>query len=175
MRYKPHSVLMKKKLTPKQERFCQEYIIDLNGTQAAIRAGYSKKTAYSISEENLRKPEIKTRIEELQAELRERNKLKADDVIQELRALAFWNIKDFITTNNQVNDLSTMEREALKPVAGIKVKKEIRTIGEMELTEITTELKLTDKRAALVDLGRHLGIFKEDNEQKVVKIKVTRK
>lgn len=47
------------KMTPKQQRFCDEYLIDLNATQAAIRAGYSKKTAYSIGVENLKKPEIK--------------------------------------------------------------------------------------------------------------------
>ena len=46
-------------MTEKQKRFCDEYLTDLNATQAAVRAGYSKKTAYSIGEENLRKPEIK--------------------------------------------------------------------------------------------------------------------
>jgi Terminase small subunit len=55
------------KMTPKQERFCAEYLIDLNATQAAIRAGYSKKTAASIGEENLRKPEIQAKILELMA------------------------------------------------------------------------------------------------------------
>jgi phage terminase small subunit len=48
----------KGRLTPKQERFVQEYLVDLNATQAAIRAGYSRKTAYSIGEENLKKPDI---------------------------------------------------------------------------------------------------------------------
>ena len=48
----------KSQLTAKQERFVQEYLVDLNATQAAIRAGYSRKTAYSIGEENLKKPDI---------------------------------------------------------------------------------------------------------------------
>lgn len=56
--------MAKNKLTPKQELFCKEYLIDLNATQAAIRAGYSKKTAYSIGEENLKKPELARRIQE---------------------------------------------------------------------------------------------------------------
>ncbi len=55
-------------LTAKQERFCQEYVVDFNATQAAIRAGYSEHTAYSIGWENLRKPEIHTRITELSNE-----------------------------------------------------------------------------------------------------------
>lgn len=55
-------------MTPKQERFVEEYLIDLNATQAAIRAGYSARTAYSIGEENLRKPEIAAAIDEAKAE-----------------------------------------------------------------------------------------------------------
>lgn len=56
------------KMTAKQQRFCDEYLIDLNATQAAIRAGYSKKTAYSIGVENLKKPEIKKYIADRMAE-----------------------------------------------------------------------------------------------------------
>ena len=55
----------KKKLTQKQEEFCKQFIVDLNATQAAKRAGYSQDTAYSIGWENLRKPEIASRIDEL--------------------------------------------------------------------------------------------------------------
>ena len=68
-----------------------------------------------------------------------------------------------------------MNEAKAKPIAGIKVKETITTIGDVTTKEVTTELKLTDKRAALTDLGKHLGIFKEDNEQKTIKIKVTRK
>jgi phage terminase small subunit len=61
-------IVAEKKLTAKQQRFCDEYLIDLNATQAAIRAGYSKKTAYAIGDENLKKPEIKSQIEKRMAE-----------------------------------------------------------------------------------------------------------
>ena len=66
-----------KKLTDKQQRFCEEYVIDLNGTQAAIRSGYSSKTARSISNENLTKPDIREYISELQKEIQERNPFKS--------------------------------------------------------------------------------------------------
>lgn len=69
----------------KQERFCQEYVIDLNATQAAIRAGYSKKTAYSLGQRLLKKAEIIARIEELKKEIAEKNKLSAEWVIKELK------------------------------------------------------------------------------------------
>lgn len=74
----------KTKLTDRQERFCREYIIDYNSTDAAIRAGYSKKTAYSIGSENLKKPELLARVRELQAEQAARLAISADWVILQL-------------------------------------------------------------------------------------------
>lgn len=77
------------KLTEKQKRFCEEYLIDLNATQAALRAGYSKRTAYSIGDENLKKPEIQNYLSELMKKRSERTGIKADDVINELKSVAF--------------------------------------------------------------------------------------
>ena len=68
-------------LTAKQEQFCKEYVIDLNGTQAAIRAGYSEKTANRIASENLSKPDITTRIQELMDERSKRVEITADYVL----------------------------------------------------------------------------------------------
>lgn len=61
-------IVADKKLTAKQQRFCDEYLIDLNATQAAIRAGYSQKTAKQIGQENLTKPDVKEYIEKRMAE-----------------------------------------------------------------------------------------------------------
>ena len=77
-------------LTPKQQRFVDEYLIDLNATQAAIRAGYSEKTAYSIGDENLKKPEIKKAIEQAQKERQKRTLVTQDDVIRGLLTEAEW-------------------------------------------------------------------------------------
>ncbi len=68
-------------MTPKQERFVAEYLVDLNATQAAIRAGYSEKTAYSIGQENLTKPEIAAAVAAAQAERSERTEVTADYVL----------------------------------------------------------------------------------------------
>lgn len=162
-------------LNAKQIRFCEEYVVDFNATAAAGRAGYSKKTARSMGSENLTKPDIKIKIEELQEQIRNRSELSADMIISELRLLGFWNIQDFVSEGNTITDLTTLSRKATVPVAGIKTKETTTTFDEVTTTEITTELKLADKRAALVDLGRHLGIFEKDNAQKTIKIKVTRK
>ena len=75
------------KLTAKQQRFCDEYLIDLNATQAAIRAGYSKKTAYSIANENLMKPEIKKYIDERMAEKKSKLIADQDEVLKYLTSV----------------------------------------------------------------------------------------
>ena len=76
-------------LTPKQTRFVQEYLIDLNATQAAIRAGYSAKTAFAIGHENLSKPNIAAAITEAQAKRAERAEITADRVLEELGEIGF--------------------------------------------------------------------------------------
>jgi len=79
------------KLTPKQEMFCKEYLIDLNANQAAIRAGYSEQTAHVIGPENLVKPCVSTRLGELLKERQDRTEVTADMVIKELAVMAFSN------------------------------------------------------------------------------------
>jgi len=71
-----------RELTDKQKQFCLEYLIDLNATQAAVRAGYSKKTAHSIGNENLIKPLIQARIAECMAERSEKTKIDAAYVLK---------------------------------------------------------------------------------------------
>ncbi len=75
------------KLTDKQKKFCEEYLIDCNATQAAIRAGYSKKTAYSIGEQNLKKLEIKTYIDEMLENVKSNNIADATEVMEYLTSV----------------------------------------------------------------------------------------
>jgi phage terminase small subunit len=79
--------MRKPKLTPKQEMFCKEYLIDLNATQAAIRAGYSLKTAQRIGSENLSKPLIAERIQELMNKRSEKVEISADWVLKGIKDL----------------------------------------------------------------------------------------
>lgn len=74
-------------VTPKQQRFCDEYLIDCNATQAAIRAGYSAKTAYSIGEENLRKPDIREYIDERLEKMQSKKIASAEEVMQYLTSV----------------------------------------------------------------------------------------
>jgi len=84
------------KLTAKQDKFCYEYMTDLNATQAAKRAGYSLKTAGKIGQENLSKPAIQARLRELQAETQKRIKITIDDVVERINYIAIEGSDDSI-------------------------------------------------------------------------------
>ncbi len=85
------------KLTEKQNLFCAEYLIDLNATAAAIRAGYSEKSARSIGPENLLKPEIKAEIAILLDKANKRVGVELSEVLEELKLVAFSSMANFAT------------------------------------------------------------------------------
>lgn len=82
-------------LTEKQKRFAEEYLVDLNATQAAIRAGYKEKTAYSTGNENLRKPEIQATIRQAMQERSRRTEITQDMVLKELAVIGFGEASDY--------------------------------------------------------------------------------
>ena len=147
------------KLTGKQKRFVEEYLIELNATQAAIRAGYSPNTAKDIGCENLAKPNIRACIDKEIAERSKRTGINQDRVIRELARLAFVNANDVIDMEEAtLKDGATEDDTAA--IASVKVK----TIPTKEGEGIEREIKLTDKLKALELLGKHLGMFKDKVE-----------
>lgn len=94
-----------KKLTPRQAAFIREYLIDLNATQAAIRAGYSERTARKIGHENLTKPDIAAAIAQAQAERAERVQIDADEVLAHLTAIARGEVRTEKATKVGIVDL----------------------------------------------------------------------
>jgi phage terminase small subunit len=147
------------KLTEKQKRFVEEYLIDLNATQAAIRAGYSPNTAKDIGCENLAKPNIRACIDKEIAERSKRTGINQDRVIRELARLAFVNANNVIDMEEAtLKDGATEDDTAA--IASVKVK----TIPTKEGEGIEREIKLTDKLKALELLGKHLGMFKDKVE-----------
>ena len=131
------------KLTPKQARFVQEYLIDLNAAQAAIRAGYSAKTARVIGHENLTKPDIAAAIEKAMAERAERTELTADWVVDELRKIAGANMADYMKSTPEglsVVDFSGLTRDQTAALSQVTVED---VAGGKRV-----QFKLHDKRAA---------------------------
>lgn len=153
-------------LTPKQSRFVEEYLVDLNATQAAIRAGYSPHTADVIGHENLGKPEIAMALAERRRLLSERTDVNAERVIRELARVAFGRLDEVAPWDEQGPRLiasSELPEHARALVASIRVKRErpLRGSGENAVPwEVETiEVKPWDKLGALEKLGKHLGLF----------------
>ena len=101
-------------MTAKQMRFCDEYLIDLNATQAAIRAGYSKKTAYSIGEENLKKPELKKYIDSRMAEKESELIADQDEVLKYLTAVMRGQTQAEVVVVENIGDYMSQARTMQK-------------------------------------------------------------
>jgi len=154
-------------LNHRQRRFVQEYLIDLNATQAAIRAGYSADTAYSIGWENLRKPEIEKAVQAAQAERFSRVELTGQMVIDELRKLGFANMQDYMASTPEGDpflDFSMLTRDQAAALQEVTVEDYMEGRGDDARKVKRVKFKLADKRAALVDLGKHLKVIVDRHE-----------
>lgn len=142
-------------LTAKQQRFCDEYLIDLNATQAAIRAGYSPRTAEQAASRLLTIVKVSDEIAREMAERSKRTGINQDRVVKELAKLAFVNIADVVDLESATVRISATD-EDLACIQSVKIKP----------SEFGTEreIKLYDKKASLELLGRHLGMFKDKLE-----------
>lgn len=153
------------KLTAKQIRFVDEYMVDFNATQAAIRAGYKAKTAHVIGAENLRKPKIAEEIARRQKDLQRRTEVTQDRVVKELARVAFADATDYACV-----ETLTYENEdgTVSPVQ-IVSPKDTDTLSDDQRAAIAgikhgangIEVKLHDKIKALELLGRHIGMFND--------------
>lgn len=141
-------------MTRKQKVFCEEYLIDLNATQAAIRAGYSPATATSIGSENLSKPDIRACIDKALAERSKRTGVNADRVIDELAKIAFVNPADVVNLN-EATVIENADAADTAAISSVKVKKSYSENGET----VEREVRMQDKTRSLELLGKHLGLF----------------
>lgn len=157
-------------LTPKQARFVAEYLIDLNATQAAVRAGYSKKTAMQIGEQNLRKLEIQAALQSAMHRREVRTEVTQDKVLKELARIGFADIRKAVRWGDSVAVLNELSGEmviahGLALLASDEIDDETAAaISEVSESKQGLKVKFHDKRAALVDIGKHLGMFIDKTE-----------
>ena len=177
------------KMTAKQKRFCDEYLIDLNATQAAIRAGYAEKRASEQAYQLLQKTTVQEYIQKRKADRIERTEITQDMVLRELAIIAFSNAADYA---------SIVEKQATAEVEGtvIHLRDEngeplmYRTVEPVLTADLTEdqkkalavikkgrdgfEIKPYDKVKALELIGRHLGMWdkktEKDNEEQIARI-----
>jgi len=144
-------------LSPKQERFCQEYLLDLNATQAGIRAGYSPKTAGSQAHDLLKKPEIEARIEELKAERSKRTQIDADWLLRRLAAEAEADVAELYDEHGNllpVKEWPEIWRKGL--VQSIDI--EALSNDEGEGGVVVKKIRVSDRIRRLELIGKHVAV-----------------
>jgi phage terminase small subunit len=154
-------------LSDKQVRFCEEYLIDLNGSQAVIRAGYSKTGSNVTAVRLLANPNIAKKITELQQKRSKRTAVTSDRVIEELERIAFAQTPDFIKIKDII--IGRGRRAKSKRVAIAELTNDIpieklAALSEIRQTQHGIVIKLHDKVRALELLGKHTGAIKERHE-----------
>ena len=139
-------------MTPKQKRFCQEYLISLNATEAAIKAGYAKKSARSIGQENLTKPDIKNYIDEKLQEIEDSKIMDAKEVMERLTAIGRREVSEHqvVTLRNKTEKWVPIGEDGT-------LKKMVIESEEAEVVEMPT--KVSDVNKALELMGKRHALF----------------
>lgn len=147
-------------MNARQEAFVREYLVDLNATQAAIRAGYSEKTARAIGAENLTKPDIKAALKKEMDKRAARTEITADRVLKELAAIGFADTTKAIYVKRgkvQVVDTEKLPEATRRAIS--EIKQTVTPSGG------SLSIKFHDKKGALDLLGKHLGIWTDDESE----------
>lgn len=172
-------------LTAKQNCFVQEYLVDLNATQAATRAGYSEKTAYSAGQRLLKNVEIQKAITAAKSKRSSRTEITADRVLQELARIGFADIRNAVAWGRSPVDTEADEAQPNKlgiyPVELMPSNQmdddTAAAVSEVSLTKTGIKIKLHDKLGALEKIGKHLGMFDgkggDENEAPTLNINIT--
>jgi phage terminase small subunit len=149
----------KEKLTDQQERFCQEYMKDLNGTQAAIRAGYAKNSAQEQSSRLLSKDMVQHRLESLMNKRAKKTGITAERVLKELASIAFANMGDVATWNESGVTFKESSELSSKQMASVaEVVEHTNSHGG------SLKIRQHDKVKALELLGKHLKLYTDKTE-----------
>lgn len=147
-------------LTGKQALFCAEYLVDLNATQAAIRAGYSAKTARVTAQDLLTKPKVAERLQQLMRERAQRTQVTADRVISEVARLGFSDLRKLFTSHGTLLPVNEWPADMAAAVASVEVDELFEGVGADRIqVGYTRKVKLWDKGKALEMLGRHLKLW----------------
>ena len=149
-------------LTPKQLTFIDEYMVDMNATQAARRAGYSAKTAHRTGAENLQKPAIKNEIQRRMDERGERTGITADRVLQEAGRLGLFDARRLFESDGTPKPIHELDDDTAAAIAGV----EVVTIGNSDVgVGQVIKYRIADKNSALEKLFKHHGLYERDNSQ----------
>lgn len=149
-----------KKLSPKQEMFCREYCLDMNATQAAIRAGYEENSATVHASRMLAKANILERVNYYLAQRAERVDIKADGVLKELGRIGYADVKYIFKEDGTVKPIGEWPEELTRACAGIEVVETFENMGSTKLwSGYIKKIKFWDKPKALELMGKNQKLF----------------
>lgn len=149
-------------LPPKQERFCSEYIVDLNGAQAAIRAGYSQKTAKEQAHRLLNTPAIKRQIDDAKLAQQKRTEISADTILRELLRLATVDVTQAFDEKGWLKDLKDIPEDVRRAISAIETSELFTGDGDQKhIGGINRKVRFYDKIRPLELLGKHVKLFAE--------------
>ena len=155
-----------KKLTAKEAKFVDEYLIDLNASAAARRAGYSEKTAYRIGYENLRKPHIEEALMVARQRLSVESGITPEMVIKARGNIAFCDIAECYTEDGNLKNIHDIPKAARMALAGLDVFEVFGGSGEDKVAiGITKKVKRWDPPQGLDSLAKHFGLYDADKSQ----------
>lgn len=147
-------------LTVKQRRFVEEYLKDLNATQAAIRAGYSKRRASELGYQLLRKPEVANLISELQADRAQRAQVDADYVVRRMLEIDQMDLLDIVTDSLELRPVSEWPRAWRQYLSGFDLAEMFEGRGDdRTIAGVLKKIRWPDKVKNLELLAKHLGMF----------------
>lgn len=167
-------------LLPKQASFVREYLIDGNATQAAIRAGYSAKTAHAIGQENLKKPAIASFLAQKQSVIAKRQderleamELTKERVQREIARIAFFDPRKMFRADGSPKAITELDDDTAAAIGGLEVLEEYDGTGkDRVLVGHVKKYKIADKNSALDKAAKILGQYEKDNKQQAEKVKV---
>lgn len=156
---------MAAKLTAKQQRFVEEYLIDLNATQAAIRAGYSPKSAEEQGYQLLHKTSVSDAVSKAKAARSRRTGINADRVLREYARLGFLDPRKLFDEEGGPKNVAELDEDTAAALVGFEVTELFEGRGEEKiLVGYLKKYKLADKKGALDSIAKHLGMFTEKVE-----------
>jgi phage terminase small subunit len=158
-------------VTPKQQRFVEEYLVDMNATKAAIRAGFSKRSAYSIGEEYLKKPEIRAAVDALKAKRSEKVEVKAEAVLRELQHFGHLDPAEMFDADGKLLHPKDMKPHVRRAIASFEVEALFEGKGEdKHQVGTVTKVKLWPKHRGLEMLGKHIKLFGDEGNSSVTNV-----
>lgn len=148
-------------LNARQRRFITEYLVDQNGTQAAIRAGYAKRSAHVTASLLISNANVKAAIDKQMSKMLSKIEVTAERVLAERARLAFFDVRKLLDATGKPKPIHELDDDTAAAIAGV----DVANIGNSQVGEgEVLKIRMADKNASLTALEKHLGLYKEGGD-----------